>query len=699
MHPAANQPATAACYRAACLLLLPPPAAAPPPMQEGKAALLGSGDLGTFSGQPRASGSSCSCTKVFALLAALAVATGGVTAVVLLVKDESKPVAPGQTPEPEPEPEPVPVPVPVLPNVTSCQQLCPQCATLPLDASIASACKCDSCWPGSSLKDTSDKGCDCFAKLGFCKAGEKPVYTPGMECPSCWPPENHACNCFAAIGFCEPPKPLPTWSRCEFNSANGQFPPGDPPKSICPGCNALHCKCPKGACWPGRNITHTPDHTCDCFAKLSFCKAGEKPTYPNPKVRSCPTCWPPENKACMCFASIGFCEAEPKPEPKPEPEPEPAPTPKPDPWPMFMRTASHDASSTTTAAIAAAAPMLAGRLQVAWAYNMSSVVSSSPVLIGNVVLAASGCGPDPCAGGGIVALDRFSGHARWFTSLGSGVAYSSPMPSADQKLVYLGTDAGKVVAISVETGQVLHSYQTGDTVTSTPCVADDGFVFVGSHDNCMYKLNAQLQLVWKFETAGPVWSSPTISDDGTMVFVGSVDKNIYSVHADSGKLAWMHNTTGRIKGSPVYHSDQVLIGSFEEKCMLALNASTGRELWRFTSDDFIFSSPAVVSPASTGFHDVDPMVIVTGTDSFVYGVRLGREVWRVRTGTYIDASPAISGNHVIVASDVLYVIDVVSGVAVSNFSGMASSESSAAIGHDGIYLGSSDGFVRKISSG
>jgi glucose uptake protein GlcU len=195
-----------------------------------------------------------------------------------------------------------------LPTVTSCAKLCPQCADLPVNPAIASACKCNACWPGSSLDDTSDKGCDCFAKLGFCKAGEKPIYTPGKECPSCWPPENKACNCFASVGFCKPPNPLPTYSRCEFDSTKGQFPPGDPPKSICPGCkNVTSCTCPKAACWPGTSFTDTSDHTCDCFAKLSFCKAGEKPTPPKP-WEECPSCWPPENSACNCVAKIGFCE-------------------------------------------------------------------------------------------------------------------------------------------------------------------------------------------------------------------------------------------------------------------------------------------------------------------------------------------------------------------------------------------------------
>merc|ERR1711907_812828 len=138
-----------------------------------------------------------------------------------------------------------------LPTTSRCQKLCPECKD--------PTCKCtDSCWPGSSLQDTPDKTCNCFAQLGFCKAGEKPVYTPGKECPSCWPPENKACMCFAAIGFCEPPKSLPETSRC---------------KQLGPGCNDPKCKCPKGACWPGHSLNQTSDHNCDCFAELGFCKA------------------------------------------------------------------------------------------------------------------------------------------------------------------------------------------------------------------------------------------------------------------------------------------------------------------------------------------------------------------------------------------------------------------------------------------
>ena len=262
---------------------------------------------------------------------------------------------------------------------------------------------------------------------------------------------------------------------------------------------------------------------------------------------------------------------------------------------MFMKTPNHDADVGPRAAARTKSTLGDEPLHERWVYNMSNVVSSSPTLIGDVVLAASGCGDDPCAGGKLTALHRSNGTVKWSTPMGSGVAYSSPMPSKDGALVYLGTNDGLVVAARVDTGKVVHSFKTGATVSSTPCVAADGSVFVGSYDNNLYKLDAELNFVWKFATEGQVWASPAVSDDGKMVFVGSVDQGIYGVHADSGKQAWLHNTTGRIKSSPLFNRGQVLIGNYEDKCMRALDPATGREVWRFNATDFIFSSPAVAA--------------------------------------------------------------------------------------------------------
>lgn len=265
---------------------------------------------------------------------------------------------------------------------------------------------------------------------------------------------------------------------------------------------------------------------------------------------------------------------------------------------MFLQSTNHHANSANALAANTSAATTAtigdGELSAAWIYNMSHQISSSPTLIGDVVLAASGCGDGPCSGGGIVALYRDSGKVKWNTPLGTGVAYSSPMPSKDGKLIYIGTDAGKVVALNVDTGAVVHSYTTGGNVTGTVCIAPkDGAIYVGSYDSNLYKLDAELNLVWKSATKGQVWSSPTISDDGSMVFFGCVDHGIYALHTATGQKAWVHNTTGRIKSPAVYDNGQVLIGNYEDRCLRCLDAASGKEVWRYTAGDFVFSSPAV----------------------------------------------------------------------------------------------------------
>lgn len=174
-------------------------------------------------------------------------------------------------------------PPPPLPTHSRCHKLCPHCTT--------PDCHCDACWPGQNITSTPDKTCACFKALPLCDPGQDPKFTPGKECPNCWPPENKACVCFGAIGFCEAPYRLPLTSKC---------------KTLCPKCTSPACKCPAGKCWPGFSINHTSDHTCDCFAKLAMCNGTAKPVY-TPGV-ICPSCWPKENHACDCFAALGYCK-------------------------------------------------------------------------------------------------------------------------------------------------------------------------------------------------------------------------------------------------------------------------------------------------------------------------------------------------------------------------------------------------------
>ena len=77
--------------------------------------------------------------------------------------------------------------------------------------------------------------------------------------------------------------------------------------TLCPGCDSVPCDCPTTSCWPGSGPDNSPDHTCDCFTKLRDkpCADGASPLHT--PGEACPSCWPRDNHACDCVASLSYC--------------------------------------------------------------------------------------------------------------------------------------------------------------------------------------------------------------------------------------------------------------------------------------------------------------------------------------------------------------------------------------------------------
>ena len=66
-------------------------------------------------------------------------------------------------------------------------------------------------------------------------------------------------------------------------------------------------------------------------------------------------------------------------------------------------------------------------------------------------------------------------------------------------------------ALNIDTpnvGTKIWEFQTGDEVNSSPAVASDGTVYVGSWDNKLYAINGKTGVPWEFETGDRVGSSP-----------------------------------------------------------------------------------------------------------------------------------------------------------------------------------------------
>lgn len=98
-----------------------------------------------------------------------------------------------------------------------------------------------------------------------------------------------------------------------------------------------------------------------------------------------------------------------------------------------------------------------------------------------------------------------------------------------------------------------------------------------------------LGLRWQYSAEVDI-SSPAVANG--VVYVGSIDGNVYALNARTGALVWQYPTGGYIQSSPAVANGVVYVGS-EDGNLYALNASTGALLWQ----DFAggSSSPAVAN--------------------------------------------------------------------------------------------------------
>ena len=77
-------------------------------------------------------------------------------------------------------------------------------------------------------------------------------------------------------------------------------------------------------------------------------------------------------------------------------------------------------------------------------------------------------------------------------------------------------------------------------IISSPAVAPDGTIYVGSKDNSLYALKNDGTVKWRYDTGDQIVASPAIGSDGT-VYVGSADRQLYAINPD-GTLKWVYPT-------------------------------------------------------------------------------------------------------------------------------------------------------------
>lgn len=210
-------------------------------------------------------------------------------------------------------------------------------------------------------------------------------------------------------------------------------------------------------------------------------------------------------------------------------------------------------------------------------------------------------------------------------------------------------------------------------VTSTPVIAD-GKVYVGSQDRNIYSLDARDgRLLWNFSIDARVKSSPAVVDN--RVYIGPDDGYVYSLDAEDGSFQWKTYAGGEveapfkavtgIRSSPTVVADKVYVGSLDSH-LYCLDVDSGDIVWRYNTTGYITSSPAVV----------DGEVYLTSQEPsagtlYKLNASDGSSIWEYEIpyvltgdrGTDLHSSPVVGDGMVFVAAnkDVYYGVNATTG--------------------------------------
>jgi uncharacterized repeat protein (TIGR01451 family) len=229
---------------------------------------------------------------------------------------------------------------------------------------------------------------------------------------------------------------------------------------------------------------------------------------------------------------------------------------------------------------------------------------------------------------------------------------------------------------------------------SSPAVVN-GVVYLGSVDQNLYALNASTGArLWSYTTGGAVPSSPAVANG--VVYVGSEDGIVYALNASTGAEVWSFaaGSFSFVLSSPAVADGVVYIGvsGSGTNGLYALNANTGAMLWSFATGVSVGSSPAVVNGV---------VYVGSGNSMYALNASTGAERWIFATGDSVESSPAVANGVVYIGSfdHNVYALNASTGTKLWSFATGDSVESSPAVANGVVYFGSDDGVVYALDAG
>ena len=187
--------------------------------------------------------------------------------------------------------------------------------------------------------------------------------------------------------------------------------------------------------------------------------------------------------------------------------------------------------------------------QQRWRFDTVGVVRAAPLVVGRVVLVASGANSLFC-------LDAFTGTVYWVFHSEDALAEFWPThtaPVVANGLVYVALGAANEFnALSLKTGRKVWEVNVHERMTGGPMFDEaSGLVYIVTWSGRVVAMDAHTGSIrWSFQISGGSESSPALSLRLGRLYLGGFDGYLYALDAGDGRLYWRTRVGSAVDASP-----------------------------------------------------------------------------------------------------------------------------------------------------
>lgn len=269
--------------------------------------------------------------------------------------------------------------------------------------------------------------------------------------------------------------------------------------------------------------------------------------------------------------------------------------------------------------------------------------------------------------GSAYALNAATGQTKWSVKLDGNIVSS---PVVVNNVVYVGSDSNYIYALNTSNGSTIWRFDAGvgnETVVTRSVAIANGIVYGSSSDltdhSYLFAINASTgQQVWRVKVRDQLFTDVQVVN-GVVYLASSAivqeggprttDSYVYAYTASSGNRLWISGKIGNmILSAPAIFNGVVYVGS-EDTSVYALNASTGKQVWRQQFGGPIYASPVVAngtlyagvaSNPSTAAPSQTSDATTTSGSIVALNASTGNLIWQQQVNTYTGTSLASANN-------------------------------------------------------